>query len=181
MAPFQAGLRAGARWSVQGRCLHSRGELVLSQPLHMTPHGDFAMGILRGRSLQSAAASLWTTGTGLTRSCHQCPHLGRCCDPLRLCLPCATRSRFLPMPRCQPGWFNLQPHNPAGCTSCFCYGHSTACTAADGYEVTHVRSDFSQGTKPPSPGEKQRAQLRQLQPKISSSLGRLGLSIPLWS
>ncbi|XP_009320455.1 PREDICTED: laminin subunit gamma-3, partial [Pygoscelis adeliae] len=47
--------------------------------------------------------------------------------------------------RCQPGWFNLQPHNPAGCTSCFCYGHSTACTAADSYEVTHVRSDFSQG------------------------------------
>uniref|UniRef100_A0A8D0KSP3 Laminin subunit gamma 3 n=1 Tax=Strix occidentalis caurina TaxID=311401 RepID=A0A8D0KSP3_STROC len=54
---------------------------------------------------------------------------------------------------CQPGWFNLQPHNPAGCTSCFCYGHSTACTAADGYEVTHVRSDFSQGTNFPALGE----------------------------
>ncbi|XP_042642814.1 laminin subunit gamma-3 isoform X4 [Tyto alba] len=47
--------------------------------------------------------------------------------------------------RCQPGWFNLQLHNPVGCTSCFCYGHSTACTAADGYEVTHIHSNFSQG------------------------------------
>uniref|UniRef100_A0A8B9ZF43 Laminin subunit gamma-3 n=1 Tax=Anas platyrhynchos TaxID=8839 RepID=A0A8B9ZF43_ANAPL len=28
---------------------------------------------------------------------------------------------FVPISRCQPGWFNLQPHNPAGCTSCFCY------------------------------------------------------------
>uniref|UniRef100_A0A8C0GGQ0 Laminin subunit gamma-3 n=1 Tax=Chelonoidis abingdonii TaxID=106734 RepID=A0A8C0GGQ0_CHEAB len=50
--------------------------------------------------------------------------------------------------RCQPGSFNLQPHNPAGCTSCFCYGHSTVCTAATQYEVHHIRSDFSQGTRP---------------------------------
>lgn len=47
--------------------------------------------------------------------------------------------------RCQPGWFNLQPHNPIGCTSCFCYGHSAVCMAADGYEVTHIRSDFREG------------------------------------
>ncbi|XP_075572638.1 laminin subunit gamma-3 [Pelecanus crispus] len=67
------------------------------------------------------------------------------CDPNTGHCTCKERVEGHLCNRCQPGWFNLQPHNPAGCTSCFCYGHSTACTAADGYEVTHVRSDFSQG------------------------------------
>ncbi|XP_035754132.1 laminin subunit gamma-3 [Egretta garzetta] len=67
------------------------------------------------------------------------------CDPNTGRCTCKERVEGHLCNRCQPGWFNLQPHNPAGCTSCFCYGHSTACTAADGYEVTHVRSDFSQG------------------------------------
>ncbi|NWY56691.1 LAMC3 protein, partial [Chionis minor] len=67
------------------------------------------------------------------------------CDPNTGHCTCKVRVEGHLCNRCQPGWFNLQPHNPAGCTSCFCYGHSTACTAADGYEVTQVRSDFSQG------------------------------------
>ncbi|XP_075027084.1 laminin subunit gamma-3 [Calonectris borealis] len=67
------------------------------------------------------------------------------CDPNTGHCTCKERVEGHLCNRCQPGWFDLQPHNPAGCTSCFCYGHSTACTAADGYEVTHVRSDFSQG------------------------------------
>ncbi|NXJ87875.1 LAMC3 protein, partial [Corythaixoides concolor] len=67
------------------------------------------------------------------------------CDPNTGHCTCKERVEGHLCNRCQPGWFNLQPHNPAGCTSCFCYGHSTACTAADGYEVTHIRSDFSQG------------------------------------
>ncbi|NXK10373.1 LAMC3 protein, partial [Herpetotheres cachinnans] len=67
------------------------------------------------------------------------------CDPNTGHCTCKERVEGHLCNRCQPGWFNLQPHNPAGCTSCFCYGHSTACKAADGYEVTHVHSDFSQG------------------------------------
>uniref|UniRef100_A0ABM5F750 Laminin subunit gamma-3 isoform X1 n=1 Tax=Pogona vitticeps TaxID=103695 RepID=A0ABM5F750_9SAUR len=47
--------------------------------------------------------------------------------------------------RCRPGSFNLQPDNPAGCTRCFCYGHSTACTASSGYEIHPVLSNFSEG------------------------------------
>ncbi|KAM6399992.1 laminin subunit gamma-3 [Rhynochetos jubatus] len=67
------------------------------------------------------------------------------CDPNTGHCTCKERVEGHLCNRCQPGWFNLQPHNPTGCTSCFCYGHSAACTAADGYEVTHLRSDFSQG------------------------------------
>ncbi|NXX94100.1 LAMC3 protein, partial [Centropus bengalensis] len=67
------------------------------------------------------------------------------CDPNTGHCTCKERVEGHLCNRCQAGWFNLQPHNPAGCTSCFCYGHSTACTAADGYKVTHIRSDFSQG------------------------------------
>uniref|UniRef100_A0A8B9UBN4 Laminin subunit gamma 3 n=1 Tax=Anas zonorhyncha TaxID=75864 RepID=A0A8B9UBN4_9AVES len=69
------------------------------------------------------------------------------CDPNTGHCACKERVEGHLCNRCQPGWFNLQPHNPAGCTSCFCYGHSAVCTAATGYEVTHVRSDFSRGTR----------------------------------
>ncbi|NXW55402.1 LAMC3 protein, partial [Eurystomus gularis] len=67
------------------------------------------------------------------------------CDPNTGHCTCKERVEGHLCNRCQPGWFNLQPHNPTGCISCFCYGHSTACTEAEGYEVTHVHSDFSQG------------------------------------
>ncbi|NXL95306.1 LAMC3 protein, partial [Alectura lathami] len=67
------------------------------------------------------------------------------CDPNTGHCTCKERVEGHLCNRCQPGWFNLQPHNPTGCTRCFCYGHSAVCTAADGYEVTRVRSDFSEG------------------------------------
>ncbi|NXJ78013.1 LAMC3 protein, partial [Trogon melanurus] len=77
-------------------------------------------------------------------TCNPAGSIGTC-DPNTGHCTCKERVEGHLCNRCQPGWFNLQPHNPAGCTSCFCYGHSTACTAADGYEVTHVCSDFSRG------------------------------------
>ncbi|NXX38600.1 LAMC3 protein, partial [Tricholaema leucomelas] len=77
-------------------------------------------------------------------SCDPAGSLGTC-DPNTGHCTCKERVEGHLCNRCQPGWFNLQPHNPAGCTSCFCYGHSSACRVADGYEVTHILSDFSQG------------------------------------
>ncbi|XP_021269242.1 laminin subunit gamma-3 isoform X1 [Numida meleagris] len=67
------------------------------------------------------------------------------CDPNTGHCTCKERVEGHLCNRCQPGWFNLQPHNPTGCTSCFCYGHSAVCTAAEGYEVTHIHSNFKEG------------------------------------
>ncbi|XP_061460229.1 laminin subunit gamma-3 [Rhineura floridana] len=67
------------------------------------------------------------------------------CDPNTGHCRCKEKVEGYLCNRCQPGSFNLQLHNPTGCTSCFCYGHSTACTATRGYEVHDIISDFSQG------------------------------------
>lgn len=105
-------------------------------------------------------------------------HTGTAPCSLHLCLPCATHSHLLPVPRCQPGWFNLQPHNPMGCTSCFCYGHSSACRAAEGFEEIRIRSDFSRGNDPPpAPGGTEGTALPI---SAKKTLGRMRLGVPLW-
>ncbi|XP_015449611.1 laminin subunit gamma-3 [Pteropus alecto] len=65
------------------------------------------------------------------------PHSGRC--------PCKENVEGRLCDRCRPGTFNLQPHNPAGCSSCFCFGHSKVCGAATQFRVHHILSDFCQG------------------------------------
>ncbi|KAM6170617.1 laminin subunit gamma-3 isoform 2-T2 [Rhynchocyon petersi] len=75
--------------------------------------------------------------TGSLGTCD--PHSGRC--------PCKENVEGNLCDRCRPGTFNLQPHNPAGCSSCFCYGHSKVCAAAAGFREHHIVSDFRQGTE----------------------------------
>ncbi|GAB1286215.1 Laminin subunit gamma-3 [Apodemus speciosus] len=83
-------------------------------------------------------------------TCNAAGSLGTC-DPRSGNCPCKENvegslcNRFSlcsPALRCRPGTFNLQPHNPAGCTSCFCYGHSKVCAPAAGFQEHHIRSDF---------------------------------------
>ena len=47
--------------------------------------------------------------------------------------------------RCKPGFFNLQLEDPQGCMSCFCYGHSSVCTTAQGFIKHTIHSRFDSG------------------------------------
>ncbi|KAL7834633.1 hypothetical protein SRHO_G00288800 [Serrasalmus rhombeus] len=44
--------------------------------------------------------------------------------------------------RCKPGSFNLQPDNPDGCQTCFCFGHSLACSSSSHHVALNITSDF---------------------------------------
>ncbi|XP_030630730.1 laminin subunit gamma-3 [Chanos chanos] len=46
--------------------------------------------------------------------------------------------------RCRPGSFNLQQDDPEGCQSCFCFGHSLACSSSNHYMTINISSNFLQ-------------------------------------
>ncbi|KAK2501533.1 hypothetical protein MC885_006464 [Smutsia gigantea] len=66
------------------------------------------------------------------------------CDPHSGHCPCKESVEGNLCDRCRPGTFNLQPHHPKGCSSCFCYGHSKVCVSATRFRVHHILSDFHQ-------------------------------------
>ncbi|XP_062938423.1 laminin subunit gamma-3 [Cynocephalus volans] len=79
-------------------------------------------------------------------TCNPAGSLGTC-DPRSGRCPCKENVEGHLCDRCRPGMFNLQPHNPAGCSSCFCYGHSKVCVAAAQFQERHILSDFRQGAE----------------------------------
>uniref|UniRef100_A0A8D2NB71 LAMC3 protein n=1 Tax=Zonotrichia albicollis TaxID=44394 RepID=A0A8D2NB71_ZONAL len=141
------------RWEPQGAC----------QPCHCHPAGSLqpqcdssgtcvCKANVTGWKCERCKDGYHSLSEGGCRPC-SCDPAGSVgtCDPNTGRCTCKERVEGHLCNRCQPGWFNLQPHNPIGCTSCFCYGHSSACRAADGYEETQIRSDFSQGNDPLQP------------------------------
>uniref|UniRef100_A0A8C3J4T2 Laminin subunit gamma 2 n=1 Tax=Calidris pygmaea TaxID=425635 RepID=A0A8C3J4T2_9CHAR len=44
-------------------------------------------------------------------------------------------------------FYNLDTRNPAGCSPCFCYGHSSVCVSADNHSVYNITSTFQQGAE----------------------------------
>ncbi|KAL6061898.1 hypothetical protein STEG23_031517, partial [Scotinomys teguina] len=77
-------------------------------------------------------------------TCNVAGSLGTC-DPHSGNCPCKKNVEGSLCDRCRPGTFNLQPHNPAGCSSCFCYGHSKVCAPAAGFQAHYILSDFRHG------------------------------------
>ncbi|XP_004375822.1 laminin subunit gamma-3 [Trichechus manatus latirostris] len=79
-------------------------------------------------------------------TCNPAGSLGTC-DPRSGYCPCKKNVEGNLCDRCRPGTFNLQPHNPAGCSSCFCYSHSKVCAVAAQFREHHILSDFHQGAE----------------------------------
>ncbi|NWV35449.1 LAMC2 protein, partial [Grantiella picta] len=83
-----------------------------------------------GQSLQCKCDSAGSTG-----DCHS----GHC-----VCKENATGERCQ---RCKRHFYNLDTRNPAGCSPCFCYGHSVTCVSADNHSIHNITSTFQQGTE----------------------------------
>ncbi|NXC41082.1 LAMC2 protein, partial [Penelope pileata] len=64
---------------------------------------------------------------------------GRC-----ICKVGATGERC---DRCKQNFYNLDVRNPAGCSPCFCYGHSSSCISAENYSIHRITSSFQQGAE----------------------------------
>ncbi|KAK1155914.1 laminin subunit gamma-3-like [Acipenser oxyrinchus oxyrinchus] len=76
-------------------------------------------------------------------ACHPAGSVGLC-NPLNGQCSCKENVEGYQCDRCKPGAFNRDSQNPAGCTSCFCYGHSAACTSAVQYSAFSITSDFTE-------------------------------------
>ncbi|NXX41092.1 LAMC2 protein, partial [Tricholaema leucomelas] len=83
-------------------------------------------------------------GQSLQCKCDPAGSTGSCFSGLCVCKASTTGERCQ---RCKRNFYNLDARNPAGCSPCFCYGHSTACVGADNYSVYNITSTFQRGAE----------------------------------
>ncbi|NXN86124.1 LAMC2 protein, partial [Bombycilla garrulus] len=84
------------------------------------------------------------SGQGLQCECDPAGSTGDCHSGRCVCKEGTTGEQCQ---RCKRHFYNLDARNPAGCSPCFCYGHSVTCTSADNYSVHNITSTFQQGTE----------------------------------
>lgn len=82
-------------------------------------------------------------GPGGCRPCDCDPRgsVGVCSDKDGAC-HCRAGAEGHACDRCKPGFFNLQLDRPSGCQSCFCFGHSVACTSSSEHSAVNITSNF---------------------------------------
>uniref|UniRef100_A0A8C8AA32 Laminin subunit gamma 2 n=1 Tax=Otus sunia TaxID=257818 RepID=A0A8C8AA32_9STRI len=76
--------------------------------------------------------------------CDPAGSVGGCLSGRCVCKASTTGERC---ERCKQSFYNLDARNPAGCSPCFCYGHSAACVSADNYSIYNITSTFQQGAE----------------------------------
>ncbi|NXN75765.1 LAMC2 protein, partial [Himantopus himantopus] len=76
--------------------------------------------------------------------CDPAGSTGGCLSGRCVCKASTTGERC---ERCKRHFYNLDARNPAGCSPCFCYGHSAACVSADNHSIYNITSTFQQGAE----------------------------------
>ncbi|KAG7477256.1 hypothetical protein MATL_G00092200 [Megalops atlanticus] len=66
------------------------------------------------------------------------------CSPMDGQCRCKANVEGYACDRCKPGSFNLASDNPQGCESCFCFGHSVACSSSSRHSAITIASDFTE-------------------------------------
>ncbi|NXD40462.1 LAMC2 protein, partial [Copsychus sechellarum] len=89
-------------------------------------------------------AGCWRSEQSLQCECDPAGSVGDCDSGHCVCKDSTTGERCQ---RCKRHFYNLDARNPAGCSPCFCYGHSDTCTSADNHSVHNITSTFQQGTE----------------------------------
>ncbi|NWY42395.1 LAMC2 protein, partial [Sylvia atricapilla] len=89
-------------------------------------------------------AGCWRSGQSLQCECDPAGSTGDCHSGRCVCKESTTGEQCQ---RCKRHFYNLDARNPAGCSPCFCYGHSANCISADNYSVHNITSTFQQGTE----------------------------------
>ncbi|XP_035996258.1 laminin subunit gamma-3 [Fundulus heteroclitus] len=96
-----------------------------------------------GEKCDTCQAGFHSLGPGGCRPC-ECDPSGSVdhCSPLDGQCYCKPNVEGQSCNRCKPGFFNMQREHPAGCQSCFCFGHSLACYSSSHYGAIDITSDF---------------------------------------
>ncbi|CAN0294827.1 unnamed protein product [Bubo scandiacus] len=84
------------------------------------------------------------SGQSLQCECDPAGSTGGCLSGRCVCKASTTGERC---ERCKQSFYNLDARNPAGCSPCFCYGHSAACVSADNHSIYNITSTFQQGAE----------------------------------
>ncbi|KAL9845924.1 laminin subunit gamma-2 [Geothlypis trichas] len=84
------------------------------------------------------------SGQSLQCECDPAGSVGGCHSGHCVCKESVTGEHCQ---RCKRHFYNLDARNPAGCSPCFCYGHSDTCVSADNHSVHNITSTFQQGAE----------------------------------
>uniref|UniRef100_A0A8C9NAD6 Laminin subunit gamma 2 n=1 Tax=Serinus canaria TaxID=9135 RepID=A0A8C9NAD6_SERCA len=84
------------------------------------------------------------SGQSLQCECDPAGSVGGCHSGHCVCKESVTGEQCQ---RCKRHFYNLDASNPAGCSPCFCYGHSSSCISADNHSVHNITSTFQQGSE----------------------------------
>ncbi|MED6235877.1 hypothetical protein ATANTOWER_001470, partial [Ataeniobius toweri] len=96
-----------------------------------------------GKKCDTCQAGFHSLGPGGCRPC-ECNPSGSLdhCSSLDGHCYCKLNVEGQSCNRCKPGFFNMQREHPAGCQTCFCFGHSLACYSSSHYSRIEITSDF---------------------------------------